>query len=199
MNRRIFLQVSAAGAAGCLTGSFPGEAHGQDIVLIPPPYLAPKYVAPANAASDIVIADTTVPGDRFVVTGQALDDRVPVPNASIYAFHADADGFYTRDGLNSDENARLFGTLRTDAEGRYRYETIRPSGYGGLSAHVHHVVTAEGYKPRLFDLWLGDDPVLLRNRQTGRNLPPEMFIRSIARDTRGMWHATHDIPMLREK
>jgi protocatechuate 3,4-dioxygenase beta subunit len=71
------------------------------------------------------------------VTGRALDNGRPVAGVSIYVFHADADGLYSRDGRNSDENARLFGALRTDAEGRYRYETIRPSGYGDLSSHVH--------------------------------------------------------------
>jgi protocatechuate 3,4-dioxygenase beta subunit len=160
--------------------------------------LAPKYVAPVDAPSAIVIAGTNERGDRFVVTGQALDNGRPVAGVSIYAFHADADGLYTRDGRNSDQNARLFGMLRTDANGRYRYETIRPSGYGNQSAHVHQVVTAQGYKPRLFDLWLGDDPILLRNRATGRNMPPEIFIRPVTRDAAGVWHATHDIEMLPE-
>ncbi len=36
--------------------------------------------------------------------------------------------------------------------------TIRPGGYDGLAAHVHHVVTATGFKPRLCDLWFGDEP-----------------------------------------
>lgn len=199
MKRRDLLQLVVAGAAGSLTHAVPRRAHGQENDLIPPPYLAAKYIAPATAASAIVIAGTAERGDRFVVIGRALDNGRPVANASIYAFHADAGGFYTRDGLNSDENARLFGTLRTDAAGRYRYETIRPGGYSDLSAHVHHVVRADGYKPRLFDLWLGDDPVLARNRLTGRNMPPEIFIRAVTRDAAGVWHATHDIDMLREQ
>jgi protocatechuate 3,4-dioxygenase beta subunit len=180
--------------------SVSAAAFSQTSQLIPDSYLAPKYVAPVDAPSSIVIAGTNERGDRFVVTGQAMDKGRPVAGVSIYAFHADADGLYSRDGRNSDENARLFGTLRTDANGRYRYQTIRPSGYGRLSAHVHHVVTAPGYKPRLFDLWLGDDPILLKNQAEGRTdlLPPAMFIRPITRDTAGVWHATHDIEMLRE-
>src|SRR4051794_29120343 len=94
----------------------------QDSELIPKAYLAAKYVAPANAPSDTVIAGRTERGDRLIVTGRALDRGRPVAGVSIYAFHADADGLYTRDGRNSDENATLFATLRTDAQGRYRYE-----------------------------------------------------------------------------
>jgi protocatechuate 3,4-dioxygenase beta subunit len=189
---------ATASIAFVLLASSGAFSQTQTPLLIPAPYLAPKYVAPVDAPSAIVIAGTNERGDRFVVTGQALDNGRPVAGVSIYAFHADADGLYTRDGRNSDENARLFGMLRTDANGRYRYETIRPSGYGNQSAHVHQVVTAQGYKPRLFDLWLGDDPILLRNRATGRNMPPEIFIRPVTRDAAGVWHATHDIEMLPE-
>ena len=188
---------ATAGIAFCLWASAAAFSQTQTSVLIPAPYLAPKYVAPVDAPSVIIMA-ADEPGDRFIVTGQALDTGRPVAGVSIYVFHADAEGFYTRDGHNSDENARLFGTLRTDANGRYRYETIRPSGYGGLSAHVHQVVTAHGYKPRLFDLWLGDDPILQRNRASGRNMPPEIFIRPVTRDAAGIWHASHDIEMLRD-
>jgi protocatechuate 3,4-dioxygenase beta subunit len=195
MHRRHALELMAAGAATAL-GGFARPVHAQDVVLIPEPFLAPKYGAPADAPSDIVIAGTAERGDRFVVTGQVASMGRPIAHASIYAFHADADGFYTRDGLNSDEHARIFGTLRTDANGRFRYETIRPGGYGDLSAHVHHVVRADGYMPRLFDLWLGDDPVLARNRLIGRNVPPEIFVRAVSRDAAGVWRATHDIEMI---
>ena len=51
---------------------------------------------------------------------------------------------------------RLHGAMRSDANGRYRYETIRPKGYGNAPAHVHYVVTAPGYKPRMFELWFED-------------------------------------------
>jgi protocatechuate 3,4-dioxygenase beta subunit len=172
----------------------------QDAELIPEPYLAPKYVAPSDAPSNTVIAGRDESGDRLIVVGRALDQGRPVGRVSIYAFHADVDGLYTRDGRNSDENARLFATLRTDAEGRYRYETIRPGGYDGLAAHVHHVVTADGYKPRLCDLWLGDEPYFAPRRSAGAPLSEgaAMFVRMPTRDADGVWHVTHDLEMLRE-
>ena len=173
-------------------------AWPQDPELIPEPYLAPKYVAPPDAPSDTVIAGRDERGERLVVTGRALDRGRPVAGVSIYAFHADADGLYTRDGRNSDENARLFAALRTDAEGRYRYETIRPGGYDGLAAHVHHVVTAAGFKPRLCDLWLGDEPYFAPRRTAGLPLSQgeAMFVRMPTRDAGGVWRVTHDLEML---
>jgi protocatechuate 3,4-dioxygenase beta subunit len=174
-------------------------AWPQNTELIPPAYLAPKYVARPDAPSNIVIAGSDERGDRLVVTGRALDQGRPVGGVSIYAFHADADGLYTRDGRNSDENARLFATLRTDAEGRYRYETIRPRGYDGLAAHVHHVVTAPGYQPRLCDLWFGDEPYFAPRRNAGLPLSEgvAMFVRMPTRGADGVWRVTHDLEMLR--
>jgi protocatechuate 3,4-dioxygenase, beta subunit len=175
-------------------------AWPQDADLIPKPYLAPKYVAPADAPSNTIIAGRAERGERLIVTGRALDGERPLTGVSIYAFHADADGLYTRDGRNSDENARLFATLRTDAEGRYRYHTIRPRGYGGLAAHVHHVVTAAGYKPRLCDLWFGDEPYFAPRRSAGLPLSQgvAMFVRTPTRDQDGVWRVTHDLEMLRD-
>src|SRR5687767_4958307 len=43
--------------------------------------------------------------------------------------------------------------MRSDESGNYRYETIRPGYYGSDNpSHVHYVVNAPGYKPRLMDL-----------------------------------------------
>ena len=175
----------------------------QEPELIPAPYLSPKYVAPRNAPSNIVIAAKDEPGERFIVTGQVLDGKTFLPGVSIYVFQADADGLYTRDGTNSDQNARLHGAMRSDANGRYRFETIRPKGYGGAPAHVHYVVTAPGYKPRMFDLWLADDPILVERRRAGLpevwvGAPGQVVARPVTRDASGVWHATRDLAMLRE-
>src|ERR1700730_17497090 len=88
--------------------------------LIPAPYLSPKYVAPQNAPSSIVVAGKGEPGERLIVTGQVTDGTKPLVGVSIYVFHTDADGMYTRDGSIGDENARLHGAMRSDANGRYR-------------------------------------------------------------------------------
>ena len=95
---------------------------------VPPVFLSPKYVAPQDSPSSIAVSGKDEPGERMIVTGQVTSGGKPVAGVSIYAFQADANGLYTKDGSNSDENARLYGALRTDVTGRYRYETIRPHG-----------------------------------------------------------------------
>lgn len=173
--------------------------------LIPAPYLSPRYVAPPDAPWSIVVTGKDEPGERFIVTGRVLHGDTPLAGVSIYVFQADADGLYTRDGTNSDQNARLHGAMRSDAKGRYRFETIRPKGYGGAPAHVHYVVTAPGYKTRMFDLWLADDPILVERRKAGLpevwvalDVPGMVVARPVTRDAAGVWHATRDLDMLPE-
>lgn len=182
-------------------------ASGQEPELIPAPYLAPKYVAPQNAPSSVVIAGKNEQGARLVVTGRTLDGATPVADVSIYAFHTDVNGLYAAKGIDPREaelNPRFYGAMRTDANGRYRYETIRPGSYSNNATHVHYVVIAPGYKPRMFDLWFQDDPILAARRAAGQpEVPPVLqgdylAIRPVTRDATGVWHVTHDLAMLKE-
>lgn len=188
--------------------------NAQTPSLIPPPYLSPQYIAAPDAPSSIVIAGLDEPGERLVVTGRVRYGMTPVAGASVYAFQTDVKGLYAPDRSRADAelNPRLHGALRTDAEGRYRYETVRPGSYGGNAAHVHYTVVAPGYHPRIFDLWFQDDPVLVARRQAGepqiqqsmRNSPfykaaPDLIaIRPVVRDAAGIWHAVRDLDMIPE-
>jgi protocatechuate 3,4-dioxygenase, beta subunit len=189
-------------------------AGAQAPSLIPPDYLSPKYLAAPDAPSSIVIAGPDESGERLVVTGRVIDGTKPIVGASVYVFHTDAKGLYApdRSGPDAELDPRLHGALRTDAEGRYRYDTIRPGSYNNNAAHVHYVVVALGYKPRIFDLWFQDDPILVARRQAGepqipqsmRNSPfykaaPDgIAIRPITRDATGTWHAVRDLDMIPE-
>jgi protocatechuate 3,4-dioxygenase beta subunit len=182
--------------------------------LVPAVYLSQKYMAPQNAPSSIVVAGADEPGERLVVTGRVIDGTKLVAGASVYVFHADVKGFYAPgvSGPDAELDPRLHGALRTDAQGQYRYETTRPGSYGGNAAHVHYIVVAAGYKPRIFDLWFQDDPILIAHLQAGepliqqsmRNSPfykaaPDLIaIRPVRRDAAGVWHAVRDLDMIPE-
>ena len=49
---------------------------------------------------------------------------------------------------SGDPNFQGFGAVDTDAEGRYRFRTIKPVPYPGRTPHIHFTV-AEGGKRRL--------------------------------------------------
>ena len=110
-----------------------------------------------------------------MVTGRVLDGSHPIAEASLFVFHTDTSGQYAPDksGNDAELHRRLRGLLRTDAEARYRYETIRPGSYGKNAAHVHYIVKAKGYKSRLLDVWFEDDPILVARRANGEpEVPP---------------------------
>src|SRR5688572_8400932 len=120
MERRTLFRIGIQFAA---VAALPKALSAQSSnLLIPALYLADKYIAPPDAPSSVVIAGPGEPGERLVVTGRVLDGRSPITGVSIYAFHADMKGLYERDGLQRGLDPRLFGAMRSDESGRYRYE-----------------------------------------------------------------------------
>ena len=181
------------------------QQSGEARPLIHPTYLAPRFLAPPDASSSIVVAAKSEPGERLIVTGRALDGARPVPGVSIYVVQADASGRYSKDNPDTDLNARLYGFMRSDDNGRYRYETVRPGHYGPATnpSHVHYVVRAPGYKSRMVDLRFEDDPVIAARRKQGIAdddgfEPGKMVVRPTTRDAGGVWHVTRDLEMIRE-
>ena len=201
MRRRDLLTLSATAAL------LPWRAGAQ----VPPVYQSSKYVAPKGVPSRINIAPGE-PGERLIVTGKVMVWPRGLAGASLYVVHADREGRYTRDreGPNTDENARLHGALRTDAEGRFRYETIRPAGYGANGAHIHYVVNQPGYKLRMEELRLADEreafasPAEVRGLKSGARQATTAFpdyviaILPVGQDAQEAWHITHDIYLERQ-
>ena len=92
----------------------------------------------------ITVAAPDEPGQRMVVEGRVLaaDGERAIAGATVFVFHTDAEGYYSPGGMD-ESNARLCGLMLTDAEGRYRFETIKPARYAtgdGPRPHVHYRV-----------------------------------------------------------
>ena len=124
MERRTLLRIGIQFATvAALPKTLPAQ---NSTALIPALNLAGKYIARADAQSSVVIAGPDEPGERLVVTGRVLDGSTPIAGVSIYAFHADMKGLYEREGISRGLDPRLYGAMRSDETGHYRYETIRP-------------------------------------------------------------------------
>ena len=77
--------------------------------------------------------------DTLIVSGLVLSrDCKPVANALLDFWHADESGEYDNRGF------RYRGHQFTDAQGRWRLETIVPAEYPGRARHIHVNVQAPG-------------------------------------------------------
>jgi protocatechuate 3,4-dioxygenase beta subunit len=156
-------------------------------------------VADKDAPSKITIAGPQEPGERLTVTGRvrAEDGVTPLAGASVYVYHTDVNGYYSP-GTNDSRNPRLRGYLRTDAQGRYEFNTIKPGSYPNsrVPAHIHYVVSAAGYKDRVFEIVFEGDPFLTDNvRQEAAKAFSGFALRRLEKDSQGRWRCTQDIKL----
>ncbi|PWC31393.1 catechol 1,2-dioxygenase [Azospirillum sp. TSO35-2] len=137
----------------------------------------PLYVAGAPVCQgEARLDDDTDDGEILFMDGRVLDSRGnPIPGAQVEVWHANSRGNYSYfDPSQSAFNLRR--TIIADAEGRYRFRSIMPSGYscppdgptqtlltllgrhGHRPAHIHFFVSAPGYRTLTTQINIKDDP-----------------------------------------
>ncbi|HVF63953.1 MAG TPA: protocatechuate 3,4-dioxygenase subunit beta [Casimicrobiaceae bacterium] len=112
-------------------------------------------------------------GERIVVTGRVLDGNgKPVPNTLVEIWQANSAGRYPhrRDTHNApiDPNFHGAGRTLTDAQGRYRFITIKPGEYPWRNhynawrpAHIHFSLFGPAFSTRLItQMYFPGDPLL---------------------------------------
>jgi protocatechuate 3,4-dioxygenase beta subunit len=91
-------------------------------------------------------------GTVLDVSGRVVDRRgAPRAGARVEIWQCDALGQYHHVGSmqsEGDPNFQGFGAVVTDADGRYRFRTIKPVPYPGRTPHIHFAVL-EGGRRRL--------------------------------------------------
>jgi protocatechuate 3,4-dioxygenase, beta subunit len=150
-------------------------------------------VAEKNAPATIAIVAKTVSG---IVYG--ADGKTPLANASVYVYHTDATGRYTPGPTDDNRNPRLRGYLRTDAQGRYEYTTIKPAPYpgDGPPAHIHYHVNAPGHQERVFEIVFEGDPKLSANiRAQAAKEDSGFSIRTLTGGAKNGWRCTQDVKL----
>lgn len=127
------------------------------------------HLAPPNAPSAGRLTPVGEPGPPLSVSGVVVDqDGKPVAGASLYAFQTDAEGYYGVKPASDNRNPRLKVLLRTDAQGRWAFETIRPGSYPSSRApgHIHFEVQAQGFPTRIFEIVFEGDPFITAQMRT---------------------------------
>lgn len=123
---------------------------------------------PATITSYERLAPATEPGEPVKLSGRVLDAAGrPRGGIIIYAYQTDRNGIYPpvlplRSNA-SNMHGRLRAWARSDAQGRYSFDTIRPGSYGGNPEHVHmHVIEPSCATYVIDDLMFTGDPNLER-------------------------------------
>jgi protocatechuate 3,4-dioxygenase beta subunit len=159
-----------------------------------------RCVAPPTISPQITIADANEPGERLVMSGTIFqpDDKTPAEGIVLYVYHTDATGYYNKD--DDPYNPRLRGWMKTGADGKYEFRTIKPAPYPrrDTPAHIHAQIYSDKIPEYGIDeYWFEGDPLINESQKkkllTGRGgFNP---IIKLTRDSSGMLHGIRDIKL----
>ena len=136
------------------------------------PVFGPEAIGPLD--HDLTRQHAGEPvGQRIVVEGRVLDeDGRPVPHTLIEVWQANAAGRYAHKAdqwrAPLDPNFSGGGRALTDADGRYRFVSIRPGAYpwgnhdnAWRPAHIHFSLFGQAFLTRLVtQMYFPGDPLL---------------------------------------
>lgn len=146
---------------------------------------------PQNLTHKAVIAAKDEPGERLVLKGTLYgpDGSTPLPNITLYAYQTDATGVYSRP-VDDSRNPRLKAWAKTDAQGRFEFDTIRPGSYpgGGNPAHIHVVLSEGERQVGVDECWFEGDRYLtasMKQREEGSGKFSRIL--RVSKDGSGTW------------
>jgi protocatechuate 3,4-dioxygenase beta subunit len=163
-SRRQMLGWATAAASGLLLPA--AWAASKTPAMTEGPFYPRAKDLPLDQDNDL----TTIAGKSGVAAGVLLDfsgrvvdekDR-PLRNALVEIWQCNAHGRYhdSRDDSRAplDPFFQGFGKTVTDAEGRYRFRTIKPVAYPGRTPHIHFKVKSRDFGELTSQVLINGDP-----------------------------------------
>ena len=151
----------------------------QPLVIVP--QTLSEITGPVFGGDDLKPADNDLTrqhkgepiGERIIVSGRVLDENGrPMPHTLVEVWQANAAGRYPhkvdQHDAPVDPNFSGAGRALTDADGRYRFITIRPGEYPWRNrynawrpAHIHFSLFGQAFLTRLVtQMYFPGDPLL---------------------------------------
>jgi len=167
-------------------------------ILLPSCQWCGASEAPASLSWETRISPSDEPGEPLVVEGYVYesDGETAAPDILLYLYQTNAAGVYPRRGDETGNGRRhgyLRAWIRTDADGRYRFHTIRPEPYQTRTEAAHIHVTVE--EPGKSEYWIDfdDDPLL--TAEVRADLPGlgGTGILKLRKDADGVWWGQRNI------
>jgi protocatechuate 3,4-dioxygenase, beta subunit len=156
----------AGGVAGLAAMALPLPARAAGLAPTPPQSEGPFYPVelPPETDWDLLRMAGARPalGAVTYVEGRILDRAGrPLPGARVEIWQCDATSRYHHPGDARgpvDEGFQGFGRVVTDADGGYRFRTIRPVAYPGRTPHIHFAVIAPGAPRFVTQMYVEGEP-----------------------------------------
>jgi protocatechuate 3,4-dioxygenase beta subunit len=156
-------------------------------------------IAPAALSWKTVIPPVKEPGEPLEISGTIYqaDGVTPAAGIVLFVYQTDVTGYYNEQ--DDASHPRLKGWMKTGADGRYEFRTIKPGAYPhrNTPAHIHAHLYGPAYSERAIDdYWFEGDPrisatELSRAREQGST----PAIVSLKRGSNGVWKGVRDIRM----
>lgn len=156
ISRRAALKLGLGAAAGAAAGL----VHAQPRMITPEQVEGPFYPTRDQLDKDVDLTqvagrENRAQGQVIVVEGRVTDENgEPVPEALVDIWQANKFGRYAHERDPNpaplDPDFQGWGQVLTDAEGRYRFKTIKPGAYGAMDdwtrpPHIHFKVARRGF------------------------------------------------------
>src|SRR6266481_4808917 len=171
VSRRHVLSMAIAAGGFAVSGAF-SVAFAQTLKRTPGEILGPFY--PVLRSMEKTADLTILPGKSGRAAGQVIYtmgrvvnvEGQPVKAARVELWQANTHGRYTHPSDTNpaplDPNFEGFAVQDTDAEGRYRFKTIKPGAYPATAnwmrpAHIHFQVSGRQDKI-VTQMYFEDDP-----------------------------------------
>ena len=142
----------------------------------------PLYVEGAPVAQGFARMDdgSDKEGETLIMHGTVFDAQgKPLPGAQVEVWHANTKGFYSHfDPTGEQQPFNMRRTIITDAQGRYKLQSIVPKGYGcppngptqallnqlgrhgNRPAHIHIFASADGHRKLTTQINIDGDPLV---------------------------------------
>ncbi|MDD8022988.1 MAG: catechol 1,2-dioxygenase [Paracoccaceae bacterium] len=142
----------------------------------------PLYVAGAPVSTGFARLDDGADenGHTLIMQGTVYGaNGAPLPGAMVEVWHCDTRGFYSHfDPTGKQAPFNMRRTIIADAEGRYKFQSILPSGYGvppgsptekllsalgrhgQRPAHIHFFISADDHRKLTTQINIEGDPLI---------------------------------------
>jgi len=152
---------------------------------------------PQSISWETKIAPAGEPGEPMVISGVIRKlDGTPAPGIMLYVYHTDNTGHYSRTNGQGNRHGHLRGWVKSDANGRYKFTSIRPASYPGRTdpAHIHPIIK----EPNLTVYWIDeflfdDDPKLTATVRSKQEKRGGSGIIHLTKNDKDVWVGQRDI------